>query len=90
MSANLLLLCEFIPNSSKLLLQEDQIRHLLNQGQFLKDYKDVVFIYDCITIDEIFECSNHIDQVANHTEKLKNQKISLRRIMLSWENCKKY
>ena len=80
---NRLLLCEFIPNSTKLLPQEDQIQHLLDQGQFLNDFKDAVFIYDCITIDETFECSETIAQVSNAI-KLQGQQTSLRKIMMSW------
>ena len=54
---NRLLLCKFIPNSTKLIHIEDQIQHLLDRGQFLNNYKDAVFIYNCISINEEFECT---------------------------------
>ena len=42
---NRLLLSKFIPNSTKLLPADDQIQNLLDQGQFLVDFKDVVLIH---------------------------------------------
>ena len=80
---NRLLLCEFIPNSTKLLPSEDQIQHLLDQGQYLTDFKDAVYIYNCITIDGQFRCTEAIATAAN-AEKFKDQDINIRKILLSW------
>ena len=80
---NRLLLSEFIPNSKKLLPEEDQIQHLLAQGQFLNDFKDAVFIYDCISIDNVFQCSESIAIAAN-AEQFKDQNTTIRKILLSW------
>ena len=80
---NRLLLSEFIPNSKKLLPEEDQVQHLLDQGKFLTDFKDAVFIYDCLSIDTVFHCSEQIAISAN-AEQFKDQHTTLRKILLSW------
>ena len=82
-NTNRLLLSKFIPNSSKLLAAEDQIQHLLDQGQFLIDYKDAVLIHDCISIDNEFQCTEKIASAAT-ADQLKDKVITLRKIMMSW------
>ena len=82
-SANRLLLSEFIPNSAKLLPAEDQIQHLLDQGQFLVDYKDAVIIHDCLSVDNEFVCSQTIATAAN-ADQFQNKSTTLQKIMMSW------
>lgn len=68
---------QFIPISTKLLsILDDQIQYLLDRGQFLNNYKDAVFIYNCISIDGVFECTELIAQAAN-TDKYKGQQTTL-------------
>ena len=51
---NRLLTCEFIPNSSKLLLPEDQIQNLLQHGLYLNQNKNAILIYNCKTLHDKF------------------------------------
>ena len=55
----------------------------MDRGQFLNNYKDAVFIYNCISIDGVFECTELIAQ-ADNTDKYKGQQTTLQKIMLLW------
>ena len=57
---NRLHLCEFIPNSSKLLQTEDQIQHLFQHGLYLNQNKDAILMYNCTTLQDKITCSEEL------------------------------
>ena len=72
----------FIPYTKRMLPEEDQITHLLEQGEWLGRHKDAIFLLKCENMNQTFECTEEIAEVIK-TEKAE-QETSLRKILLDW------
>ena len=80
---NRLHLCEFIPNSSKLLQTEDQIQHLLQHGLYLNQNKDAILMYNCSTLKDKITCSEELSRIAM-APQLQGTDTTLEEIFYSW------
>lgn len=76
----------FIPYTKRILSEEDQITHLLEQGAWLGQHKDAIFLIGYKNMNEMFQCSKELADMIGTAQE--GDMVNIREILLDWKRDK--